>query len=124
MKYQNIFKYIVIIFFCFGTSSCNKSIAKIFPERPNNELSNDPAKDKDASPEFRQGWADGCEAGMGSSSNTFYQMFYDNNKADGYKMMSSGDYRAAWSAAFWYCQRHSYVKAKSSIWGSTFGGYK
>jgi len=124
MKNKNILKIILIILLSLSLSACNKKIAKIFPERPNNELAQDPAKDKNATPEFRQGWADGCEAGMGSSGNTFYQMFYDNNKADGYKMMASGDYRTAWSAAFWYCLRYNYVKANSSMWGSTFSGYR
>ncbi len=123
---KKIFLIFIITIAAFATSSCNKSIAKIFPERPNNELSGkkNPLLDKNVSPEFKQGWADGCEAGMGSGSNTFYQMFYDSNKADGYKMMASSDYRTGWSAAFWYCHRLDFIKQQSSIWGSLFGGYR
>jgi len=79
----------------------------------------------DASPDFQRGWADGCEVGIANGSvNTFYQMFYRNNAVDGYAKANSADYRTAWGDAFWYCARYTYIKQKSSIWGSYFGGYK
>lgn len=122
----NKLQVMMICFLFFFNSSCYKGIAKIFPERPINELpkDQDPMRSDDTSPEFKQGWADGCEVGMSTATNTFYKLFYDTNKADGYKMMNSSDYRAAWTAAFWYCHRVDYVKNSSSVWGSMLGGYR
>ncbi len=117
-------KLITFFFFLISTllvTGCNREIARIFPNRPDTEFAEDLKK---ASPEFRQGWQDGCEVGMSAGSGTFYKMFYTNNKVDGYKMTSSSDYKTAWGNAFWYCYRSDYVKQSSSIWGSTFGGYK
>ncbi len=104
------------------TSSCKREIANYLVDRPDQEF----AKDlEDVSVEFRQGWQDGCEVGMSSANNTFYKMFYRNNKADGYKMTSSADYKTAWGNAFWYCYRKDWVKQKKTqIWSSTFGGYR
>ena len=91
------------------------------PERPSADILHGR---QDASPEFNQGWDDGCEVGMSGGSNTFYQMFYRNNAVDGYKMAGSAEYKTAWGAAFWYCYRSDWSKQRSSIWGSTFGGYR
>lgn len=77
-----------------------------------------------ASPDFVQGWRDGCETGMSAGSNAFYKIFYRNNKVDGYKMTGSPEYKTGWSNAFWYCYRADYVKQKSSVWSSTFGGFQ
>lgn len=101
--------------------SCTYSASKIFPSRPDKEFKETL---RDASPEFVQGWHDGCEVGMSGGSNTFYKMFYRNNAVDGYKMTSSSEYKTAWGNAFWYCYRADYIKQKSSIWGSTFGGMR
>lgn len=117
---KTFFSVILISVMALSLSSCSASVAKIFPARPNNEL----RPDKDASPEFVQGWNDGCEVGMSSGSNTFYKTFYRNNKVDGYRMTSSPDYKVGWGNAFWYCYRYDYVKQKSSIWGSMFSGYR
>ena len=102
-------------------SSCSTSLAKYLPDRPDKQFKESM---KDSSPEFAQGWKDGCEVGMSSSSNTFYKMFYRNNAIDGYKMGSSSDYSTAWGNAFWYCMRSDSIKHGSSTWGSVFGGYK
>lgn len=79
---------------------------------------------EDATPDFRQGWLDGCESGMASGSNSFNQMFYKNNKVDGYKMSYSPDYSTAWSNAWWYCMRKDWTNQRSTIWGSIFQGWK
>lgn len=75
------------------------------------------------SPEFHYGWNDGCESGMAAASNSFYKMFYKQNKIDGYKMANSSEYRTAWNYAWWYCMRRDWVKQKSTIWGSVFMGH-
>ena len=94
-------------------------MAEFLPERPTHEMD---ASLVNASPEFQQGWRDGCETGMASGSNTFYKIFYRNNKVDGYKMAESNDYKTAWSNAYWYCYRSDYIKQKSPIFRSMFTG--
>jgi len=112
---------IALLSVIFTLCSCQKKMSKLLPYRPARDFDEDL---KNASPEFKKGWEDGCETGMAGGSNTFYQMFYRNNAADGYLMTSSSDYKTAWGSAFWYCFRSDWVKMKSSIWGSTFGGYR
>lgn len=109
---------IFAIFLLLFLSSCQTYMAKIFPERPDRQYDMDP----DATPEYRQGFADGCEVGMSAGSNTFYKMFYHSNKVDGYKMANSADYKNAWGVGFWWCYRKDHLKTNSAIWGSTFGG--
>jgi len=103
-------------------SSCQRWAANILIDRPDSEFDK---YLKDTSVEFVQGWKDGCETGMSNGISNFYRMFYRNNKADGYKMTSSADYKTAWGNAFWYCYRKDWVKQKNPrIWSSVFGGYK
>ncbi len=79
----------------------------------------------DANPEFQRGWADGCETGSHVASvNTFYRMFYSNNRVDGYAKANNADYRTGWGDALWYCMRYEEIKQTSTIWGSVFGGYR
>jgi len=110
---------VLIIILAFLSASCSREVARYLPNRPDKAFDEDL---KDAPADFKQGWSDGCEAGMSAGSNTFYKIFYRQNKADGYKMVASPDYKAAWGNAFWYCYRYDHVKQKSSIWGSTFRG--
>ena len=76
------------------------------------------------SEEYRAGWKDGCEVGISGGANTFYKMFYRSNAIDGFKFSGNNDYRDAWFNAFWYCYRNMYVRHKSSIYSSFFGGYR
>jgi hypothetical protein len=75
-----------------------------------------------ATPDFKQGWADGCEVGMSGGSNSFYQMMYDSNKQDGFKFSYSKEYRIAWERAFWFCYRTDFVDQKSTPNRSVFSG--
>lgn len=102
----------------FSAASCNRNIAKIFPSRPDGQFDMN-----DATPDFKVGFEDGCEAGMAAGSNTFYKMFYRSNKMDGYKFANSGDYKSAWGIGWWYCYRYDYVKQKQSLYGSFFRGH-
>ena len=77
-----------------------------------------------ATPDFRQGWEDGCQVGKEAGGNTFYKMFSKANKIDGYKIANSADYKTAWNYSFWYCYREEYIDMKSSIYGSIFSGYQ
>jgi hypothetical protein len=109
---------ITFLVLLFSASSCQYYMSNIMPKRPDREFK----VDENASPEFKQGWRDGCETGMAGGSNTFYKMFYRNNAADGYKMTSSSDYKTAWGNAFWFCYRYDYIKHKSSVWSGYFVG--
>jgi hypothetical protein len=79
---------------------------------------------KKSTPDFLQGWYDGCETGVHSGDNSFYKMFFKSNKQDGWKMVNSKDYATAWRYAYWVCYRSEYVDMKSSVWGSIFSGFK
>jgi hypothetical protein len=116
---MKILRFIFLIIAALSFSSCESYMAEILPERPTYKMD---GTFINASPEFHQGWRDGCETGMSSGSNTFYKIFYRNNKVDGYKMVGSPEYKTAWSNSYWYCFRHDYIKQKSPIWGSIFGG--
>ena len=78
----------------------------------------------DASEDFRQGWNDGCEVGSDSASKSFYKIFSKTNKADGWKMRDSADYRIAWGNAYWFCYRDDYIDHKSTALRSFFGGWQ
>jgi hypothetical protein len=118
-KNPNIFL-LIFCLFLIECSSTKGSIKSSLRKRPDHTMK----VDVNASKDFKDGWSDGCEVGMSAGSNTFYKGFYENNKVDGNRMTSSSDYEQAWSNAFWYCYRSDYVRQKSSIWGSYFGGYK
>ena len=102
--------------------SCGPRFAKYLPERPSRSFVAD--LEGEASPDFIQGWKDGCEAGMATGSNSFYKMYYRVNKVDGFKMTSSDDYNTAWNNAWAYCTRYDAIKHKSTIWGSVFAVYR
>ena len=78
---------------------------------------------KNASPDFRQGWNDGCETGMSGGGNSFQQTMYKVNKQDGYKYSYSPDYKTAWGYAFWFCYRADFVDQKFTPTQSIFTGH-
>lgn len=92
----------------------------MFPNRPTRSFKKEL---KNASPDFKQGWNDGCNVGMTAGSNTFYKSFYSSNQVDGYKITNSPEYSTAYNNAFWFCYRTDYIKQKSTIWGSFFKGH-
>ena len=113
-----LFKFLIVLMF-FGVISCDKR------KLPSTAMSEFAGMRKNATPEFRQGWEDGCETGSASIANYFHKMMvYDSVKVDGYKITQSTDYKTAWNFAWWYCYRHMHVKHKASIWEMFFGGYK
>lgn len=91
---------------------------------PNMPVGEFPKTVKTSTPDFRQGWDDGCQVGVSAGGNWFYKSLYKTNAIDGYKMTSSPDYKSAWGTAFWFCYRYTYIKNKSSIWGSIMGGLR
>jgi len=119
---KNIFnKFLISIFTIVILTSCTSRAQKFLPSMADKELKDETDKTTE---EYRTGWKDGCEVGISGASNTFYKMFYRNNKIDGYRMSSSPEYRDAWDSAFWYCYRSTYVRQKSSIWSSIMKGFR
>ncbi len=117
MKLNLIFLIFTIIFF----TACSTKLQKILPSMADKQLVNETNL---TSEEYRAGWKDGCEVGISGGANTFYKMFYRNTKIDGYRMAYSTSYRDAWDSAFWYCFRYTYIRQKSSIFGSIFKGFR
>ena len=117
MKLNLIFSIFTIIFF----TACSTKLQKILPSMADKKLVNETNL---TSEEYRAGWKDGCEVGISGGANTFYKMFYRNTKIDGYRMAYSTSYRDAWDSAFWYCFRYTYIRQKSSIFGSIFKGFR
>ena len=116
MRKVYIFFTLLVLFF---TTSCDPR------NMPNTAMTEFGEMRANASPDFRQGWEDGCETGSASTANNFHKLIiYDSVKVDGYKITQSNEYKTAWNFAWWYCYRYMYVKHKSTIWGSFFGGYK
>ncbi|MCE3255693.1 MAG: hypothetical protein K0R25_1187 [Rickettsiaceae bacterium] len=109
-------KFVILIITFISLSSCKARF-----QSPADDFKEDLAT---ASPDFQQGWKDGCDVGMASGSNSFYQMYHKTNRVDGYKMSYSPDYQTAWNNAWWYCYRSDWTDQRSTMWGSVFGGYR
>jgi hypothetical protein len=120
MKY-NLIKYLIIFFSITFLNNCTYKAQKFIPSLADRKLQDETDKTTE---EYRAGWKDGCETGISSGGNTFYKMFYRNNKIDGYRMSSSPEYRDAWDSSFWYCYRATYIRQKSSVWSSIMKGFR
>ena len=118
MKKLLIFKILAVI--VLTVSACSKGHTPRM-EGPQTSFKSEL---KRSSPDFQQGWKDGCEVGSDSGTKSFYKLFTRINKVDGYKMASSPDYKTAWNYAFWYCYRDDYVDHKSTGYGSFLRGWQ
>jgi hypothetical protein len=114
-------KYIYLFLIFLIVVNCSSKMQKTLPGLADSDLKKELSE---TSNEYRQGWKDGCETGISGGANTFYKMFYRNNKVDGYLISYSSDYRDAWDYAFWYCFRSTYIRQKSSLWSSFFKGFR
>lgn len=95
------------------------------------------------SPEYEQGWKEGCESGLSGMTNSFYRSFYilkqDNS------LITNEVYYKAWKDSYDYCKgyaygivkegnmrrslpharRHFFPEAKGdNVLGNTLGGEK
>jgi hypothetical protein len=116
---QKIFKNIIILLIISAVTSCALGKPRMKRLEPSKFFKKDL---ENASPDFKQGWADGCESGMAGGSNSFNQSFYKANTQDGYKFTYSPDYKTAWGNAFWFCYRTDFVTQKSTPTSSIFRG--
>lgn len=66
--------------------------------------------DPPGSPEFKQGWHDGCESGLSTYAPAYYKLYYKFYQ--NYEMLSNHDYDVGWHESFNYC-RHYELKWSS-----------
>jgi hypothetical protein len=112
------FKIILIILLGSSLFSCRPGKIRLKGTEPIKFFKKDLEK---ASPDFQQGWADGCESGMSGGSTSFNQNFYKPTQ-DGYKFTYSPDYKSAWGSSFWFCYRSDSVYQKSKVFNALFRG--
>lgn len=68
------------------------------------------AKTPEGTPDFKQGWEDGCSTGLGAYGNGRYRAAY-GWKQDHTKV-SDADYYRAWKDAYTYCRWYVYGWAR------------
>lgn len=66
----------------------------------------------DGSPEYKQGWKDGCETGLSSMTNDYYRAFYQY-RVD-VNLVNNETYYRAWKDTFNYCRHYAYGTLKES----------
>ncbi len=69
---------------------------------------------QNGSPEFNQGWRDGCDSGMAAFGNYTYKLIYSFKKD--MTLISNQEYTAAWNSAYNSCRWYT------STWLSPPGG--
>lgn len=66
------------------------------------------------SPEFDQGWRDGCDSGMAAFGNYTYKLIYSFKKDT--RLLGNPEYVSAWNSAYNTCRWYT------STWLSPPGG--
>jgi hypothetical protein len=101
-----MFKKIALLLVILTLSAC---VGKIFSSKnmfaPKPYKMGGPDK-KDASPEYLEGWDDGCETGLSTMNPGYYKSFYAF-KQDPYKVDNEVYYKA-WKDAYTYCRQYSF----------------
>lgn len=101
-----ILKNIIFIIILSILSSCVGAIAKddsFFAPKPLRMGGPDKAK---GSPEYLQGWDDGCKTGLSTMVPGYYKSFY-KFKQDPY-MINNSVYYKSWKDAYTYCRQYSF----------------
>lgn len=63
-------------------------------------------KEPDGPPDFKKGWHDGCETGLGTMTTNYYKTFY-KFKQD-YRMINNKMYYQAWKDSYQYCRQYMF----------------
>lgn len=84
-----------------AVSSCEHMYNQITKPRPWRM-----AETPEGTPEFRKGWEDGCETGMGAYGNDTYKMIY-TYKQD-FTLIDNPEYYRAWKDAYTYCRWYTW----------------
>src|SRR4051812_30823475 len=72
---------------------------------------------KKGSPDYLQGWDDGCKTGLSTMVNGYYKSFY-GYKQDPYKI-DNPIYYKAWIDAYTYCRQYSF-RYSWDAWDRTY----
>jgi hypothetical protein len=71
------------------------------------------------SPEFQQGWNDGCKTGSATYGNHFTKAFTDYTRDP--NMVGNHAYESAWTDSYHWCrQQHN---TNINAWDSDWGGF-
>lgn len=62
---------------------------------------------------FKQGWRDGCETGISSTSNHLHKFFY-KFKQD-HQLARNPEYYTGWRVAYQFCMRYVFQYLKREI---------
>ena len=95
-------KKITLLLFCSMLTGCSGSVpdglkpnARLFTHMPSG-----------GSPEYEQGWKEGCESGMSGMTNSFYQSFYVFKQDN--QLLTNEVYYKAWKDSYDYCKGYVY----------------
>ncbi len=97
---------LLLVSACDDGSGRSMSLSRIFTPTPWGL-----GKTPDGSPKFQQGWEDGCESGLGSYGNTWYQAEYDFKQDP--NLIHDNEYYIAWKDGHSYCRWYVYNWART-----------
>ena len=106
-------RFLIALLLVLSLASCSSSPLNIWG------LPNPPTE---GSPEYLQGWREGCETGTTSYGNSYLRSRYKVNVTP--ELMSNQDYRKAWSIGNRYCTYYTadYLKGGYIDHGSDLRG--
>lgn len=106
-------KVVLILLLGFMVSGCTGQIFS-----PDNPLAPKPLRigepPKDAHPDYRQGWEDGCNTGLSTMVPGYYKSFYAFQQ-DAYKSQTNPVYYKAWKDSYTYCRQYAFRYAWDSF---------
>lgn len=73
---------------------------------------------QNGSPEFNQGWRDGCDTGMAAFGNYTYKLIYGFKKD--MTLINNAEYNAAWNSAYNTCRWYTGTWLKPPGGGGLF----
>lgn len=109
---------VLLITLLFLTTACGHSVLG-YDIRPTPIGMHDAPEN--APPNYKQGWADGCESGYSAFGNSFYKTVYRLKKDR--SLVNDRIYLRAWTDAFDYCRSKVNRELMEGLfWGPAFGG--
>ncbi len=96
-----IFLAITVLSGCYDAPDKLKPMPWIFNMMP-----------KDAPNNYKRGWKDGCESGLGNMTNAMYKTFY-TFKQDA-KLREDSTYYTSWKTSYNFCRHYAYGTLRES----------
>lgn len=91
----------IVVMGVTGCASTFRPLGRLFDDMP-----------QDASPDYKQGWTEGCETGLSHMTNAYYQTFYKFKVTE--SKIKIPDYYLAWKDASAYCRHYAYSVLRES----------